>query len=109
MPPAACLVFSGLGALGISIFYYRRIEFPAILSILSPIALIFPAIFLFNENIQRVLSPPNVSSSLEGNLGISWVESRPPIFFIVLDELPLTNILNGDGEIDARYFPNLTT
>jgi hypothetical protein len=35
--------------------------------------------------------------------------SRPPIVFVVLDELPLSSLLTRSGEIDAGRFPNLAT
>lgn len=97
-------LFAGIG---IAVFTYLKNQFFSVTAYFFPIALIFPSLFLIDTNTRRVMFPPNPEQSALSNDEAGWVESRPPIIFVVLDELPLTNTLAPDGSIDKRYFPNL--
>jgi hypothetical protein len=104
--PVLCILLGVLGGIGVGILYWRNERFPFIITLLSPIALLFPLLFLFNGNMQRVVFPPNPEMRGIDVEGAVWTESRPPIVFLVLDEFPLTDMLDDEGEIDSKRFPH---
>ena len=106
LPPIVCVLAGIVGGVCVGVLYSKRKEVSAILSIVSPMAVLFPVMFLLNGDMQRVMSPPDVSSLLEGDVGVQWIEKRPPIFFILMDEFPLATILTAEGKIDAEHYPN---
>ena len=71
-----------------------------LLTVLAPASLIFLALFLFSPVTKLVFPPtPQVALATAGSHS-----KAPPIVFVVLDEFPVTAIMNGSGEIDsARY------
>ncbi len=102
---ALTLVGAGLLAVVIALAYWRLGFVRQFLTLVSVAALAFPILFVFASPVrQLVFSNPDEA----GVSGTSIrLEERPPIFFIVLDELPVTSLLDGTGRIDAQRFPNL--
>jgi len=79
--------------------------FRSFVVVLSPLVLIFPALFLFRTWADRDFRPadtgtaaPTVSPLKAGKL--------PPVFLLVLDELALPALLDASGQIDATRFPH---
>jgi hypothetical protein len=66
----------------------------------APVA--FVALFLLASPVSRILLA-------EGRIDAATTEvGRPaPVVMIVLDELPTTSLLDGEGAIDADLYPNL--
>ncbi len=69
-------------------------------AILSPAAMIFPALFLFH---------PPVSGMLFGHEIVTGeppaIQADTPIVFVVLDELPTSSLMAPDQRIDAGRYP----
>lgn len=85
----------------IAIFYTRSSIFHKYLTILSPAVLIFPAVFLLNEEIGKITFPER-----PGGIDAVHVEATNPLVMVVFDELPLVSLLNEKGTIDAGRYPN---
>jgi Sulfatase len=67
---------------------------------LTPAILVIPILFLSNPQIRKILSwkepvLPHVNA-----------QTTTPIVFIVFDEFPLTSLLNAEGFIDEKMYPN---
>ena len=94
---AIALVLGGLGAFAYGRFKLVR-EYA---TILTPVLLIFPVVFLLNPSIRGILSPPRpvVASGAEAVHGGSVV-------LVVFDELPVVSLLDAERRIDERRFPN---
>jgi hypothetical protein len=60
----------------------------------------FLALFLLASPTADLLRDDTVAASV-------GVGNPAPVVMVVLDELPLESLLDADGEIDARLFPNL--
>ena len=59
------------------------------------------AAWIFFSPVRALLLP-----SQESQTHRVHIESRAPVVILVLDELPLTSILDGKGDIDAVRYPS---
>ncbi len=80
------------------------------LSLLSPVVLLFPVLFIFSPQIARVTFPDSeipTPDSVERNPSLATSASDSvPVVMIVLDEFPLTTLLDEQMQIDRTRFPN---
>lgn len=96
------LVAVALGALvgtGFAVLRVRTRGARIWLAFLTPAPIVFAAVFLLASQVA-----PLVSRSA-GALGTA-VGKPTPTVVVVFDELPLTSLLDDDGDIDADLFPN---
>jgi hypothetical protein len=70
------------------------------LTALAPAALIVPALFLLDPNVQRHFQPS------ESGAAVQTVQRTPSIVLVIFDELPTNSLLAGDGTLDAERYPN---
>ena len=70
------------------------------LTALSPAALVVPAAFLMNADIQGALIETDRSVTA------APVQHAPPIVFVVFDEFPTSSLMNGEREIDGSRYPH---
>ncbi|MCI0617521.1 sulfatase-like hydrolase/transferase, partial [bacterium] len=89
-------LFSVLIATG----YFRFPNLRYFFVFLTPAILVIPILFLSNPQIRKILSwkepvLPHVNA-----------QTTNPIVFIVFDEFPLTSLLNAEGFIDEKMYPN---
>ncbi len=107
----ALLAVKGLPAgIGIAVsvvcgagFAWGTLRWPAVrsfMTILSPAALIFPALFLLRPPVSGLLLAPEIDSG-----GWSGISSDTPIVVVVTDELPITSLMDANQRIDARRYP----
>ncbi len=95
---AGAFLLGGMTALGYAFFPPVRLFF----SLLSPAVLIFPSLFVFTSPVFRIVFPTDPSIPVER----LHIANPPPIVFIILDELPLTLLLNEHHQIDAARYPH---
>jgi Sulfatase len=96
----AVAVAAALGA-GAAFAYVRAPAARTFLTILSPAPLVFLGLFLLTSPVSELVLPSDATASVPGPS-----RSATPIVFIVLDELPVTTLMDGE-RLDARSFPNL--
>ncbi len=70
------------------------------LSALAPAAVVLPALFLLDGQVQGALIP------VRGVASGPALARTPPIVVVVFDELPLNSLLGADGRLDAGRYPN---
>ena len=81
---------------------YLRIELiRTYLTFLSPVILLFPGLFLLNSGIFRIVFPDQVEIRLVS------VEATAPVVMVILDEMPLSSLMDEQQQIDPIRFPNL--
>ncbi len=87
------------------VFRYRG-EFERFLLVLSPVIVIFPALFLWQawHEVLPTAVPP--SAGIANFAGSDTGKPHPPIFVLVLDELTRPALLDSNGNIDASRFPH---
>ena len=93
---AVTLLLAGAAAIGCQ----RSTVIPMFLTALSPAAVVVPAVFLANPDIQGVLVGSNQT------VVPARVEYAPPIVFIVFDEFPTSSLMNSEREINRNRYPH---
>ena len=95
-----------IGILGTTL-YARTKSFRRLITIASPVCLIFPLLFVYGSQVGNIIR--SESSSYKENFSAYdlTLKDNPPIVFILLDELPLVSLLDATGKIDAKRFPNI--
>jgi hypothetical protein len=105
LPLFLMIVLGAAAGIGMAVLYWRNTRFPFIVSLVSPIVLLFPLLFLFDGNMQQVLFPQTISKD-EPRIAVpKTIDSTPPIVMVVFDEFPLTDMLDAQGGIDSKRFP----
>ena len=69
-------------------------------TVLSAASLIFLGVFLFDSKVEELVFPKQVNASAAN------VDASIPIVYLLLDEFPVTDLLDAKGDIDAARFPN---
>ncbi len=84
----------------IIVFRFRE-EFERLLLVLSPVVILFPALFLWRawREVSPIVTPPAATEA-------AAPRSRPPVFILLLDEFTRTALLDSNGKIDGSRFPN---
>ncbi len=70
-------------------------------ALLSPALVVAPAIFCFWSPASTLFARPGDVFFKGQNAGVTV-----PVVFVVFDQLPLTSLLNANGDIDAAAFPH---
>jgi hypothetical protein len=96
--PGAALAFLG---------WRKERGFRSFLLALSPAILIFPALFLY-RTWRTPIAPPPLAVSVEASSELTppLTPNGAPVFVLVFDELALHVLLDADGKIDGRSYPN---
>lgn len=104
--PRTLLIFTGTAlVVAVAVVAYLRFEpVRGLLTVLAPASLIFLALFLFFSPVTKLVFPPTPQVALATAGSHS---KAPPIVFVVLDEFPVTAIMNGSGEIDSARYPGI--
>ena len=89
---------AALGAAG-AVLYVRASGARMALTVLGPAPLLFLALFLFNSDVTQLSF--GAASAQAAN-----ETPRAPIVLVTFDELPLNSLLDANGRINARRFPN---
>jgi len=100
------ILFSALCFVIFAILYYKQSKISQIITALSPVVLLFPALFLFDPEIKQLLQSEIEATGFETESGTPAPAYKPPIVMVVFDELSLVDLLDADGQVDIGRFPN---
>ncbi len=105
LPGFLVFLLAGFSGIIFAFFYFKTAGVKIFLAVLSPGIAIALIAFFFSENIQQFYRPqvfeaPSTSS-------VSRV-GRPPVVFLLFDELPMTTLIDEKGEINSTFFPNFS-
>lgn len=89
-------------AVAITLIYFAARSFRTLVTILSPVIIVFPLLFLFTKPVITLLAPRDDSAPETISL-----TSTPPIVMVVFDEFSSVSIMDDNREIDADRFPEL--
>ncbi len=94
-----------LAIVAVLVFKYR-VEFERFLLVLSPVAVLFPALFLWHawHEVSPTVAPP--ASAIANFAAADAGKPHPPIFIVLLDEFTRSALLDANGNIDASRFPH---
>jgi len=94
---AIAAVVAGLAVL----LYARRPAVKLWLRYLAPAPLVFALLFTTMSPVSKLVLPQRASSA-----PATQVAAKTPVVMIVFDEFPMMSLLDREGEIDARVYPN---
>ncbi len=98
--------FLVVGFLGVvfSLLYGKLLAPRLFLNYISPAIIVFPALFFFEPKIfvLAVPEPP------QEEYPVVSISSNTPVIFLLLDEFPLSALLNDELKIDEKAFPNFS-
>jgi arylsulfatase A-like enzyme len=89
--------------LALSFAYSRLASVRTFASVLSIAVVLVPVVFVARPGIRALLAPRNVRSTAANVQPVRPV----PVVMIVFDELPLTALMDVDGNIEEAHYPNL--
>ncbi len=90
---------AGIAGIGAASLYARARFVPLLLTLLSPVLLLLPALFLLRSPVSEIFIPSLTQSEASEAPGI-------PVVVVVFDGLPLSSLLDDEGRIDAGWFPH---
>lgn len=86
----------------VAVFAYVRFQAPsAFLTIMAPAPLLFAGLFLLGSPVTKLVFPDADASAATAS-----AHTRAPVVVLLLDELPLTSMLDDRGRIDPVRYPN---
>ena len=86
--------------------YVRLVTVRLFATLLSPAAVVAPALFLAAPTVTPLLS--NVGDGA-GPLEVPAPDRPSPVVVVVFDQLPLVSLLDGDGGLDRALYPNFAS
>jgi hypothetical protein len=97
---AVLIVGAVLVGVAIAVASWRLRMARSFLTILSAASLIFLGVFLFDSKVESLVFPGEV------NAVAANVETTTPLVYLLFDEFPVIDLMNGKEQIDATRFPN---
>ena len=88
---------------GLLVAYRRSANFRWVLRIGAAVPLVLLGLFLFGSRTSALVLP----SEAPVTAAVEFPADAPPIVMLVLDELPLASIIDGNGRIQSGPYPNL--
>jgi Sulfatase len=86
---------------GAALLYARASGARSFATLIAVAPAVVLVLFLVVSPVRGLLFPSDAGGAVAGP-----TRSSTPIVHVVLDELPLSTLVDADGEIDARLFPN---
>lgn len=83
-----------------ALLYWRLPPVRAFLTVLTPAPVLFLAYFLFVSPVAQL------TLAGDPDVALAHVGARAPVVLVVFDELPVSSLLDENGEIDAARYPN---
>jgi Sulfatase len=94
------LALAALLGAGVALLYWRAPPFRTLLSVLAAAPLAFLIYFLFGSTVS------DLTLADDPDVALANVQARAPVVLVVLDEFPVSSLLDGDGEVDAERYPH---
>ncbi|MFA6958677.1 MAG: sulfatase-like hydrolase/transferase [Thermoanaerobaculia bacterium] len=97
---AAALAVAAIAGLAAALLHHRHAAFRSFVTWLSPALVVVPAYFVLQPDVRRAVFPPDETR-------LQSTGAHSPVFFLVFDELSRAAIVDQQGLIDGRRYPNL--
>ena len=72
---------------------------------LAPAPLVFALVFLLISPVSKLVLP-QPGGTVDANAPGVRINPEHPVVMVLLDEFPVTSLLNSKGQVDARLYPN---
>jgi hypothetical protein len=100
LPGGAWVALALAAGFGFSVAYWRSDRVQSLLLWLSPAVFLFPALFLFNSPVYKLVFPKRIATTS------SPAHASVPVVLVIFDEFPLVSLLNENQQIDPILYPN---
>ena len=94
------------GGVGGGLLYARWDGLKLWLRYLAPAPLVFALVFLVISPASKLVLPQPERRRRPDPPGVR-INPEHPVVMLLLDEFPVTSLLNSKGQVDARLYPNL--
>ena len=95
------MILSAVLGISATIVYVRLRPAKIFLTVLCPVIVIFPGLFLFNSPVHKVVFPEKDPFAIEIK-----IDNPAPIIMVVFDEFPVTSLMDERRLIDPILYPN---
>jgi hypothetical protein len=96
--PFLIVVSIAIGA-GFALLWLRADPVRSFLNILSPVPIVFLALFLFSGSISELAFPEDAKARTIGGV------TQSNLVVVLLDELPANTLVNAEGKLDTERYP----
>jgi hypothetical protein len=97
---AVLIALAAVIGMALALLYARTEGLRSFLSILSPVPVVFLALFLFTAPISKLAFPEEATAKNVGGI------NRTNVVVVLFDEFPSTNLMNAKRNVDAARFPH---
>jgi len=101
----ALVAIGVVGGLAGGLVYVKWSGFKLLLHYLAPAPLIFALLFLLVSPVSKLVLP-QPGGTVDANAPGVRIKPEHPVVMLLLDEFPMTSLLDSKGQIDARLYPN---
>jgi hypothetical protein len=84
----------------LAVLYARTDGLRSFLSVLSPVPIVFLALFLFTAPVSKLAFPEEASAKNVGGI------NRTNVVVVLFDEFPTLSLMDQTHHVDAKRFPN---
>jgi Sulfatase len=98
--PAPAFALAAIVGTAAAIAYVRLPGGRAFLTVLAPVPVVFVVLFLAISDVSDLVFPASA------DVQASHVRSSAPVVVLILDELPVHSLMDADGNVDRRLYPN---
>jgi Sulfatase len=102
----ALVAIGVVGGLAGGLVYVKWPGFRLLLHYLAPAPLIFALLFLLVSPVSKLVLP-QPGGTVDANAPGVRIKPEHPVVMMLLDEFPMTSLLDSKGQIDARLYPNI--
>jgi hypothetical protein len=102
---AALVALAAVAGVAAGLAYARRSALRLWLRYLAPAPLVFALVFLLVSPVSKLVLPQR-GGVVDGNAPGVRIQAEHPVVMLLLDEFPLTSLLDSKGRIDRRLYPN---
>jgi Sulfatase len=101
----ALVAIGVLGGLAGGALYANWSALRLLLHYASPAPLVFALVFLLISPVSKLVLPQG-GGTVDANAPGVRIKPVHPVVMLLLDELPMTSLLDAKGQIDPRLYPN---
>jgi Sulfatase len=98
-PDPVLIVLSLAFGAGLALLWLRAEPVRSFLNVLSPVPIVFLALFLFSGSISELAFPDEAKARTIGGV------TQSDIVVVLLDELPANTLVDAQGRLDTERFP----
>ena len=102
---AGLIAIGVLGGLAGGLLYANWDGLKLWLRYLAPAPLVFALVFLLVSPVSKLVLP-QPGGTVDANSPGVRINPEHPVVMLLLDEFPLTSLLDSKGQVDARLYPN---